>query len=232
MADQGPRMLLIETSARSGQVALAQGESVLALGPLDESRRNGRDLAPAALALLAGQAWRPGDIDAVAVSVGPGSYTGLRVGVMSAKAFAYAAGCALLGVETFLAVAAQAPPGLTRLDVLADAQQERVYVQPFGRAAGADWEALAALAVMPLAEWLARRDPAAWLSGPGVDVHAGRLPAGLPVVEADRRRPSVAGLLRVALPRFLAGRRDDVFAVEPLYLRPSSAEEKWLASGR
>ena len=63
---------------------------------LDEARRNARDLAPAAAELLQKQGWKPIGLDAVLVSCGPGSYTGLRVGIMSAKTLAYATRCALI----------------------------------------------------------------------------------------------------------------------------------------
>ena len=53
--------------------------------------------------------WQPRDVQAVIVSRGPGSYTGLRVGIISAKTFAYATGCDLLAVDTFAALALQAP---------------------------------------------------------------------------------------------------------------------------
>ncbi|MBV8963914.1 MAG: tRNA (adenosine(37)-N6)-threonylcarbamoyltransferase complex dimerization subunit type 1 TsaB, partial [Hyphomicrobiales bacterium] len=72
-------------------------------------------------------------IGRIGVVVGPGSYTGLRVGIMSAKAFAYATGCALVAVDTFAAIALQAPESVERLDVLADAQQGKVYAQTFAR---------------------------------------------------------------------------------------------------
>ncbi len=72
-------------------------------------------------------------MQAVLVSRGPGSYTGLRVGIMSAKTFAYATGCALIAVDTFAAIALQAPESVARVDVLADAQQDKVYVQSFAR---------------------------------------------------------------------------------------------------
>ena len=80
------RLLLIETSGRVGQVALADGPSVVGVRRLEESRHHARDLAPAVADLLAAASWTPRDLSAVAVSRGPGSYTGLRVGIMSAKA--------------------------------------------------------------------------------------------------------------------------------------------------
>src|SRR5688572_8737443 len=100
----GPRALVLETSCRRGLVAVADGDRALAVRALDESRRNARDLAPAVAALLAEQGWKARQLEVVIVSVGPGSYTGLRVGIMSAKALAYATGCALVGVETFAVV--------------------------------------------------------------------------------------------------------------------------------
>ena len=62
-----------------------------------------------ASALLAKQAWRARELDGVIVSRGPGSYTGLRVGIISAKTLAYAVGCKLLAIDTFAAIARQAP---------------------------------------------------------------------------------------------------------------------------
>src|SRR5262249_57410856 len=100
-AEAQPRLLLIETSSRAGLVALAEGGRLLGQRQLEEARRHARDLAPAVRDLLAGQNWRARDLHAVVVSRGPGSYTGLRVGIMSAKALAYAAGCELLDIRTF-----------------------------------------------------------------------------------------------------------------------------------
>src|SRR5262249_39039344 len=148
MSKSVPRLLILETSSQAGQVAVAEGERLLGVRSLDEARRHARDLAPAFGDLLAAQGWRPRDLDGVIVSRGPGSYTGLRVGIMSAKALAYATGCALLAVDTFAAIAAQAPPEALTLHVLADAQQDQLYVQPFRRAgAGADFVALSPLTI-------------------------------------------------------------------------------------
>src|SRR6185437_7257912 len=98
------------------------GDELRSVRRLDETRRQARDLAPAMAALLAEQGWRPREVQAVLVSHGPGSYTGLRVGIMSAKTFAYATGCPLIAVDTFKAIALQAPESVAQVDVLADAQ--------------------------------------------------------------------------------------------------------------
>jgi tRNA threonylcarbamoyladenosine biosynthesis protein TsaB len=226
-----PRLLILETSGRVGQVALAAGTRLLGMRQLAETRRQARDLAPAVAALLSEHGWQPGQVQAVVVSRGPGSYTGLRVGVMSAKAFAYAAGCALLAIDTFAAVAAQAPANVARIDVLADAQQDKVYEQGFVRRP-AGWQANTLLAIRPFDDWLARRDATAWVTGPGLRKWEERLPADVPRVEMAQREPRVESLLHLGLARWQAGECDDLWGLEPLYLRPSSAEEQWTALGR
>jgi tRNA threonylcarbamoyladenosine biosynthesis protein TsaB len=225
-----PRLLILETSGRVGQVAVAAGSRLLALRHLEEARRHARDLAPAVADLLAEQGWRPRDLHAVVVSRGPGSYTGLRVGVMSAKAFAYATGCALLAADTFAAVALQAPEGATRSDVLADAQQDRVYVQSFSRGT-AGVSPVSELRIHLFADWLAGREAGAWVTGPGLRKWKDRLPPDVPAVDAARWDPQPSTLLQLALFRYQAGERDDLWTVEPLYLRPSSAEEQWQKRG-
>jgi tRNA threonylcarbamoyladenosine biosynthesis protein TsaB len=225
-----PRLLLIETSGRTGFVAVALGGELRGVRRLTETRRQARDLAPAVAELLREQGWRPVEVQAVVVGRGPGSYTGLRVGIMSAKAFAYATGCALVAVDTFAVVADQCPDEVNRVDVLADAQQDKVYVQPYGRSDGG-WQPLALLVIRPFDIWLAGCEQGAWVSGPGLHRWEPRLPAGTAVVEAARWYPGPESLLRLGLALFLAGERADLWALEPLYLRPSAAEQQWDARG-
>jgi tRNA threonylcarbamoyladenosine biosynthesis protein TsaB len=221
-----PRVLVIETSSRAGLVGVAQGDVNLATRRLDEARRHARDLAPAVVQLLAARGWKARDLNAVLVSRGPGSYTGLRVGIMSAKTLAYANGCVLLGIDTFAAVALQAPVEASRLDVLADAQQGKVYVQAFARSREDSWQALAPLGIQRLDEWLAHREPTAWASGPGLHTYAQRLPASVPLTAADLWDPRAESLLRLGMARYRAGERDDAWTLEPLYLRASAAEQQ------
>jgi tRNA threonylcarbamoyladenosine biosynthesis protein TsaB len=228
-----PRLLILETSCRAGLVAVAEGECLLGERPLDEARRHARDLAPAVRDLLAARGWKAGDLDAVLVSRGPGSYTGLRVGLMSAKALAYATGCAMLALDTFAAVALQAPAEAPAIDVVADAQKDNVYLQKFQRGVPGEVPAPAGpLRIVPVADWLAALAEGSWVTGPGLARHETRLPPSARAVEAALREPRPASLLRLGLARWARGERDDPVAVEPLYLRPSSAEEQWAAMGK
>jgi tRNA threonylcarbamoyladenosine biosynthesis protein TsaB len=223
-----PRLLILETSGRVGQVALALGAHLRRTRQLDETRRHARDLAPAVAELLATENWKPRDLNGVIVSRGPGSYTGLRVGIMAAKVLAYATGVPLIAVESFQAIAAQVQPEVTRLDVLADAQQDKIYVQPFARQ-GAEAPLLpaAALTIRLFPDWLAERNATAWVSGPGLRRFGSRLPAASRLVPSEHWDPRPESLLHIGLERLRSGRLDDPWTLEPLYLRPSAAEEKW-----
>jgi tRNA threonylcarbamoyladenosine biosynthesis protein TsaB len=226
-----PRLLIIETSSRQGLVALAKGEQLLGERRLDEARRHARDLVPAMRDLLALPGWKARDLHGVIVSLGPGSYTGLRVGVMSAKTHAYAAGCALLGVETFAAIALQAPSEALTLDVIADAQQDKLYVQRFVRQVAAErFAVVGALSIQTLAAWQTTLTALSWVSGPGTEKIAAKLPASVRAAPADTWFPRPSSLLQLGLGRFRHGDRDDPIALEPIYLRPSSAEEKLQAT--
>jgi tRNA threonylcarbamoyladenosine biosynthesis protein TsaB len=227
MSTSEPRLLILETSGRVGQVALAEGAAVRQVRRLDEARRHARDLVPAIADLLTAQRWRPKEVQAVIVSRGPGSYTGLRVGIMSAKTFAYLTGCTLLAIDTFAAIVRQAPAEATHVDVLADAQQEKVYVQSFARRAMDLWAPASPLRIESWADWLAQRHADAWVTGPGLWAYASRLPKEIPTVQAAAWDPQPESLLSIGLARYQAGERDDPWTLEPLYLRPSSAEEKW-----
>lgn len=224
-----PRFLIIETAHQQGLVALASGRLVVGQRNLEESRRHARDLVPQAKELLAEQGWKPRELSGVIVSRGPGSYTGLRVGLMSAKTLAYATGCALLAVDTFAAIACQAPAEALTVDVIADAQQEKLYVQRFGRK-DTGWTALNQLAIRPFADWMTSVGATNWISGPGVEIVEAKLPPDLRRVPRSDRMPSAARLLQLAWERWQRGERDDLFAAEPIYLRPSAAEVKHLAS--
>lgn len=218
-----PRLLILETSHQPGVVALAEGATLRAERRLDEARRHARDLAPTLAGLLRELGWSAKELDGVIVTLGPGSYTGLRVGVMSAKMWAYATGGVLLGVPTFPAIARQAPADATDIAVIGDAQQGKVHVQRFRRGS-AGIVAIADVAIVPFDDWRAGVSPTTCVTGPGVDAFADRL-MGMRLAES--RTATAASLLALGLARFEIGERDDPYRLEPLYLRVSSAEANW-----
>jgi len=224
--EMSPKMLLLETSQRVGLVAVAQGQMVLSERRLEEARRHARDLVPICRELLAAQDWKARDLDAVVVSRGPGSYTGLRVGVMSAKTLAYATGCALIGIDSFHAIAQQAPAEAAVLDVIEDAQQDRVYAQRFACDA-AGCRPINGLRVLPFDDWREELPANGFVAGPALQTFSERLPESVQALPRDLWRPSAASLLQLALVRHRKGERDNPFTLEPLYLRPSQAEQQW-----
>lgn len=215
--------LLIETSGRIGQVGLAYGGEVVLSRLLDPSRRHARDLAPTVVELLQQAGIAPSACAGVMVSLGPGSFTALRVGVMSAKTFAYATGCALRAVPTFAAVAEQAPPTSTPLWVVADALRGQVYAQLF-RHSSPGWEAETDLLLLPWEQWHSQVAADAFVSGPAALQAVERWPE-LALTPPQTHHPTLAGLYAAGV-RLSDLPRSELFALEPLYIRPSYAEEQ------
>jgi len=222
-----PRLIILETSGRTGEVALARGPVIVQHRLLDQTRLHARDLAPAVASMLSAEGWKSAEIQGLIINRGPGSYTGLRVGIMSAKAFAYATGCALIAVDGFAAVARQAPVETLQIAVIADAQQDRIYHQNFSRTSLTETSPASPLQIDRFADWLPGVRNDRWVTGPGLRTFQSRLPPQVQVPNEACWDPHPQALLDIGLPRFARGERDDYWTLEPLYLRPSSAEEKW-----
>ena len=104
------RGLLLETSevARAG---LALDGRVVASVELPKGREHNRALVPKVSGLLDVQGWKVAELTGIAVGIGPGSYTGLRIGVMLAKTLAYSTGCRLIAVPTLSITRCPLPDG-------------------------------------------------------------------------------------------------------------------------
>jgi tRNA threonylcarbamoyladenosine biosynthesis protein TsaB len=151
------RILAIETTDKAGSVAAIDNDNLLAELMLDHTQRSAQSLAPGIDHLLKQVGWRPSDVQLAAVSIGPGSFTGLRVGVTAAKVFAYTVGAEVLGVNTLEAVAANCSIGpLNEISVVIDAQRGEVVVQSFLRQADGWFEPAGAEELLDADVWLAR----------------------------------------------------------------------------
>lgn len=99
------RVVGIETTSALGSVALFEGDTLIAQDEKRVSNAHGEHFLPMAAALFARVGWRPADVARWAVDIGPGSFTGVRIGVALAKAVALATGAEIVGVTAFEALA-------------------------------------------------------------------------------------------------------------------------------
>ncbi len=225
MPDENESWLMFETSGRVGKVGLAQGGAVVRAANLDASRRHARDLTSVVAKMLEDESLHAADLTGAMVGIGPGSYTGLRVGIISAKALAYATGCRLVAVPTFHAIAVQAPAEARSVWVIADALQGQIYLQRFERSAEGTPIPIDELRIDRAADLLPQAGSDVWLTGPGVKLHSDRIPQDCHIILESDREPSVMSLFVVGK-KLAPSSREEMFRLEPLYLRGSSAEEK------
>jgi tRNA threonylcarbamoyladenosine biosynthesis protein TsaB len=219
--------LALDTSGDQASVALvrdeATGRELLGTEILSSGMRHGVELFPALERLLKSASVAPKDVRLVAVGTGPGSYTGLRVGITAARAFAYAAGAELLGVPSCDAWAAATPMDARPLAVVLDARIRAVYLAVYEAASGS-WTRREGPVLLAPTDAAARLPANAVLVGDGLapyaDAFSGRRAAETPT------RADASQVARIALGRLARGEHDAIDAVVPLYLRKTEAELK------
>jgi tRNA threonylcarbamoyladenosine biosynthesis protein TsaB len=240
-----PHILALETSHRQGSVALCRGETLLAARQLDASQRTAQSLLPAIDSLLQQAGWSPAELDLIAVSQGPGSFTGLRIGVTTAKTLAYASGAGIVGLNTLEVIAAQlllieetADPSRP-LDVVLDAQRQQLFTARYRRLDDHLVEE-SATSIVDRRAWLSERQQQdCQLAGLLAIASAGEPLAALEatIIQQPPQAAAVAWLAarRLAQPDnwsgqstfwAAAGDSDAAMALVPQYFRRSAAEEK------
>ncbi len=228
-------ILALETTEKFGSVAMLDGEQVLRESTLPTTDRSAKTLAPALDRLLMEEHCDPNDIETVAVVVGPGSFTGLRVGVATAKMFAYAIGASVVAVDTFETIAAGAVAAGLPLDreqarfltVGVDAQRGDVVYQTFELTpTGA--KPISPSELCSVDQWWRLRQtmPDIMFTGPALERFKTKMPSGVQVVAETSWNPraSVAG--QIAAKRVAAGTINDLWNLLPIYSRLSAAEER------
>lgn len=222
-----PPWLAIETSGLTGSIALALGDGVHVRSLEQAGRRHAQTLTREIRELLSEHHVAPRELAGVGVSLGPGSFTGLRVGVMCAKTLGYALRCPVVGVETFRLIAeAVADDGVTRVHVIGDAQRGDLFLGEYSRTE-IGWRREGAHQIVPAEAWLASLGPDDIVTGPGLTKVTSYPTAARSLVTPETTQPSARVLALVARRQVLAGEADDFWTLAPIYLRPSAAEEQW-----
>jgi tRNA threonylcarbamoyladenosine biosynthesis protein TsaB len=216
------RVLAVETSTLSGGAALLDGERVVGEYTLDVRVTHSERLMAAIDQLLSDAGWTARDLDGIAVTVGPGSFTGLRVGLSTVKGLALALAIPVAAVPTLDAMAAMLPYAALPVCPVLDARKREVYASLYrwdGLGMRRQWEYLA---VAP--DELARR-----LREPVIVVGDGAEAidsAFARRVEPPRRGPAPAVVGALGRARLARGETVTVADLVPIYLRPSEAELK------
>lgn len=195
------RLLAIDTTSELASLALAEGDRVLEEVAIDSPDGFAHVIFPEIERLLARHNLQIGDIEGFAAAAGPGSFTGVRVGLTVAKGLAEAAGRRVVAVSNLQAVAALGT-GPLRAPVI-DARRGEVFVAIYG----ADLQLVSAEAVVNFEDW------------------SKTLPREIEILQGVRR---LAGAVaRIAARRFEAGLAQDAADIDANYVRRSDAELMW-----
>lgn len=221
------RILAIETTAFTGSLALLEGDRIVAEARLPAEMRSAQSLAPAIAAILSDHAWPVESLQLIAVVQGPGSFTGLRIGVTTAKTLAYAIDCEVLGIDTLDVLAAQAAPTAGRIYPVVDAQRGQLFAATFTWLEGEPFPIRkTATAITDLSPWLSALQPNDVVIGPAVRKLTPQLPDCIAAAGRRECEPAAAIAGRLGWCEFQSGRRDSLWTLLPHYHRGSAAEEK------
>ena len=217
-------LLALETATDVCSVALLDGDRLVGLGEVLRPRAHAAMLTPLVRDVLAQADRRVEDLSAIAVSSGPGSYTGLRIGASTAKGLAWVTGAALVAVPSLEALARGAQDVLSEGDLLVTAfrsRRDEVYAAAFRRTSDNLTVASDATAVEvgDLGAWLPGHNGTLWIAGEAGALVADAVGETARVLDPARFRPSAALVGRLGATKLAAGDLVDVAAFEPEYLK-------------
>ena len=218
-------VLAIETSSRAGSVALWRDGQLLGERLLAQSFNHGSLLHEELRRLTSEAGVAPAAIGLIAVSQGPGSYTGLRIGLATARTAAYVLGKPLLGVPSLDVLAENASVDAPHVATLLDAKRGEVYACLYWRRGGRlDRQTpyhLARPEALELPVPCVVLGDAIERYGPVLDR------GGVTLAPREAWRPQAGVLARLAAERYNAGERQELHSVGLIYLRRPEAEDVW-----
>ncbi|EAQ77858.1 tRNA (adenosine(37)-N6)-threonylcarbamoyltransferase complex dimerization subunit type 1 TsaB [Blastopirellula marina] len=219
------KLLALETSLRQSSFALLEGDQLLRQVELDPALRTAAALTPALEEAFRSVDWAPGQIELIAVSHGPGSFTGLRIGVATAKALAYVAKAEVLGIDTLRVIAAQSPAHVNNVQTIIDAQRQEVFVAKYQRQESS-WNGDGLAKIVEIDAWIASLKVGDCVSGTALAKLREEIPAGVQILPESCWRPMAATVGQLAWSDYQSGARGDHWNLAPRYYRKSAAEEK------
>jgi tRNA threonylcarbamoyladenosine biosynthesis protein TsaB len=224
------RGLAIETSSRVGSVALVEDGVVVA----EESFRYGLQhaalMVPAIDGICRSLGWAAEDIGEIYVSAGPGSFTGLRIGITLAKTLAFVTGAKIVAVPSALVVVQNVPVGAREAIVVMDAKRDQIFTAAFERCSGGEWEWREQAHLDSLAAMLSRAPRPVYLIGEGIGFHRKFIPLGdegIVLCEEGLWTPTARVVAGLGFGMARRGEFVEAMKLSPIYIRKPEAEEKW-----
>ena len=222
-----PKILAVDSSSMTGSVALCQGELLVAESLLNVRSTHSEKLLKQIDLLLSEAGWQATDLDLLVAVTGPGSFTGLRIGIATVKGIAQVLDKPVVGISSLEMLAMNVPWACLPICVFLDARKKEVYSQMF------EWRnegpvALNKAQVVPPEKLLNSLEQKVVLVGDGVTQYRAlidQLPDDtilLPPATSLQPRASQAAWL--ALQRYHQGNVSSAAELLPTYIRPSDAE--------
>jgi tRNA threonylcarbamoyladenosine biosynthesis protein TsaB len=224
--------LAFETSSGSGSVALGRGVELLGVRRFSRVRAHAMEFAPSIDSLCREHGVQPGAVSRVFVSGGPGSFTGLRIGITAARTLAMALSAKVVAIPTLEVIAQNAldaGPHPARVAVVLDAKRGHIYTACF-ELRGQHYDCITEAQEADPAKYLADMEPDCAVLGEGVAYHQKSIVAtGLRILPENLFPPRVETVFQLGIERARAGAFVAARDLTPLYIRPPEAEEVWAA---
>ena len=225
-------ILAIDTASSVSSVAVASEGKLRAEVTVEAGRTHSETLLSHIEGALSFAGVERSTLRGVAVSIGPGSFTGLRIGLATAKAIAYGLDIPLVGISTLAALALAFPVSGVYTLVLMDAQKGNAYAGLYEWRVG-NLHEVRPVRVAPLVEAIAEAadmGKPVLLTGELVlkkRARLGNLPDNVTLAPAHLLTARASHVAWLGIARLAAGERDDLMTLEPFYIRRSEAEVLW-----
>jgi tRNA threonylcarbamoyladenosine biosynthesis protein TsaB len=221
--------LAIETSGRIGSVALTLDGQLAAEEQFQHGLQHAAQMVPMIDRLCRSGSVQPRDLKELYVSIGPGSFTGLRIGITLAKTMWLATGVKIVAVPSVRVLVENAPPDAQHVIIVLDAKREQIFTARFDRAANGTWHQAASAALSDLPTMLAASPRPVHLLGEGIPYHRKFIPDDATVILTPEASWRARAAVVAALGRAMASTHAfaDPLTLTPLYIRRPEAEEKW-----
>lgn len=228
------RVVTLETSGRLGSLAAVRAEradknspvEIVAERKLPGDLRTAQSLLPALAQLIDSCGWQMDELDLVCTTTGPGSFTGLRIGVTTAKTLAYATGAKLVGVHTLAAIAAAVDAPADRIWAVLDAQRQELFAAGFQPGWQNSRKGVPETLVIGIDDWIGQLRKGDLVTGPPLEKLSRQLPPSVTPTDASLWSPSAVVVAKLGLVALERGEAIDPMQLVPNYYRKSAAEEK------